>query len=111
MLAPVDADYNSLWIDVGLGHMPVTQIFNASELKEWVDDGTIGLPEPIRYGDQDMPYFILGDDAFGLRKYPMKPYSRRITYERLLVYNYMICGVVVWLRTVLASLQCVGSTQ
>ena len=55
------------------------QIFNDSELKECLADGTIGLPaaDHLPNDDKDTPYFFLSDDAFGLRTYMMKPYSQR----------------------------------
>ena len=55
------------------------QIFNDSELKECLADGTIGLPaaDHLPNDDKDTPYFFLSDDAFGLRTYIMKPYSQR----------------------------------
>ena len=67
--ALVDANYRFLWIDVGgYGHMSDAQIFIASELKECSEEAC---------DDVDVPYFFLGDDAFPLRDYMMKPYSRR----------------------------------
>ena len=93
LLALVDSDYRFRWVDVGgMGHMSDAQIYNGSELKECIEDDTIGFPEPepLRHDNQDMPYYILGDNAFGLKKYLMKPYSRRGLSDAELVYNYRI---------------------
>lgn len=42
--------------------MSDAQLFNDSELKEYLEDGTINLPppEPMTNDDKPIPYFILG---------------------------------------------------
>lgn len=71
MLALVDADYKFLWVDVGAnGASSDAAIFNRSRLEPALHRGTLGLPppDPLPNDDQDTPYFIVGDDAFPLRK-------------------------------------------
>ena len=72
--------------------MSDAQIFNVSELNECMENGTIGLPdpEPMPNDDRNTPYFILGDDAFGLRTYLIKPYSQRGLTNEQLITNYRI---------------------
>ena len=80
LLALVDADYKFIWADVGgVGHQSDAQLYNDSELKECLEDGTLDLPadSPLANDDQDMPYYFIGDDAFALRTTMMKPYSAR----------------------------------
>lgn len=93
ILALVDADYKFIWADVGsMGHMSDAQIFNDSELKECFDEGTINLPppEPMTNDDKHFPFFMLADDAFALRTYLMKPYSKRGMTDEERITNYRI---------------------
>lgn len=93
LMALVDAKYKFIWVDIGgLGSMSDCQIFNASELKECLENCTIGFPEsePLPFDDRDTPYFILGDDAFGLRTFLMKPYSQRGLTKDQRIFNYRI---------------------
>ena len=95
LLALVDAHYKFIWIELGgMGHMSDSQIFHDSELFECLEDNSIGIPSPSPIADdttnRSMSYFILCDDAFALRLYMMKPYSRKAMSKEKLVYNYRI---------------------
>lgn len=93
LMALVDADYKFIWADVGAtGHESDAQIFNGSELFQAIRDGTLNMPadDPLPNDDKDCPYFFLGDDAFALRTYMMKPYALRGMAKEQSVYNYRI---------------------
>lgn len=94
LLALVDADYKFIWIDVGgVGSQSDAQLFRESDLKAAIDDKSINFPaaEPLPGSDEDMPLFFLGDEAFPLRTYMMKPYSKpRRGDPRVRVANYRI---------------------
>ena len=81
LLALVNAEYKFLWVNVGASRSSSdTQIFNRSKLKRRLENGTLGLPppEPLGPGEggADLHYFPLGDDAFALMPWLVKPYSR-----------------------------------
>ena len=52
------------------------------------DDLSIPSPTPLPYGYIRTPYVFVGDDAFALKSYMMKPYPQKdLTTERR-IYNY-----------------------
>ena len=79
----MDVDYKFVWIELGgKGHMSNAQIFGDSELFNGLEEETLGLPPAClltaRPDDhQNIPFFILEDDAFAFRKYLIKSYGRR----------------------------------
>ena len=79
LLALVNADYKFLWVNIwASGSSSDAQIFNRSKLKRRIENGTLGLPppEPLGPGGLNLHYFLLGDDAFALMPWPVKPYNR-----------------------------------
>ena len=74
-----------------VGHH-LMQIFNCSKLKRRTENGTLGLPppEPLGPGGSDLHYFLLGDDAFALMPWLVKPYSRRQLTREERIANYRI---------------------
>ncbi len=90
MLALVEGDYKFIWADIGVnGFAFDVQVFVDSELS---DDGVIGFPEldPFPNDDQDLSYLIIGDDAFPLRTWMMKPVGRHNLPEHDRIFNYRI---------------------
>ena len=96
LLALVDADYKFIWIELGgKGHMSDAQIFGHSELFSGLEEDTLGLPQacPLTASPDDhenVSFFILGDDAFALRKYLMKPYGRRGMSRDERIFDYRL---------------------
>lgn len=94
LFAMVDADYRFTYIDVsGNGSSSDAQIYNESDLHRGLDQNRIHgfpQPDPLPNDHQDVPYFIVGDDAFSLRTYLMKPYTNRnLTHEER-IFNYRL---------------------
>ena len=64
LLALVNTKYRFIWVNVGSsGSSSDAQIFNRSDLKEKIEDGTMVLPapEPLGEGGRDLHYFFLGE--------------------------------------------------
>ncbi|XP_021376400.1 protein ALP1-like [Mizuhopecten yessoensis] len=93
LLALVDSDYKFVWADLGgLGSASDAQIYNSSELKHGAEEDLLGFPQPtpLPQDTTDAPYFYIGDDAFALRSYMMKPYSLRGVSQEERIYNYRL---------------------
>eukprot|EP00057_Strongylocentrotus_purpuratus_P004267 XP_003728361.1 PREDICTED: uncharacterized protein LOC100890829 [Strongylocentrotus purpuratus] len=95
LMALVDSKYQFMWIDVGgVGHQSDAQIYNNSELKECIEAGTLGIPDPapLPHDDEEhpMPYFFVGDDAFAMRTDMMKPYGHRNMVQKQKIFNYRL---------------------
>ena len=80
LLALVDAEYKFLFTDVGAnGNRSDSTIFKECDLFDALQTGNLKLPEPkpLPKDNESLPYYIVGDDAFGLRTWLMKPYPHR----------------------------------
>ena len=93
LMALVDADYKFMTVDVGApGAGSDGGVFANMELRECFEDGSIGLPPPapLPGGDVDVGYFMVGDDAFPLRPWLMKPLPLQHMTNEQRIYNYRI---------------------
>ena len=95
LLAVVDANYKFMFIDVGAeGAAGDAGVFRDCALKKAIDEEILDLPPPQPLPNDPkgkaIPYFWVGDDAFGLKTWMMKPYPyRQITYENR-IFNYRL---------------------
>ena len=93
LLALVDADYKFIWVDVGAnGSTSDCAVFNQSDLKAVLENGTLGLPPPTALPGDDtaIPHFLIGDDAFPLRQWLMKPFALRNLTDEERIFNYRL---------------------
>ena len=93
LLALVDSDYKFLWADVGSnGSSSDCGVFNVSPLRAALESGDIGFPapSPMTNEDKDTPFFLVGEDAFPLRTWMMKPFSHRGMSNEERIYNYRL---------------------
>ena len=93
LLAIVDADYKFLWVHVGArGASSDAQIMSRVDLPRAIVENWLDLPppQPLPHGQEPVPYFLIGDDAFGLQTWMMKPYSRKHLAAEELIFNYRL---------------------
>ena len=83
LMAVVDSNYKFIWVAIGA---------HASASFAQIVKDSIGFPrdEPLLSDDALLPFFLVGDDAFALRTWMMKPFSHRnIEYEER-IFNYRL---------------------
>ena len=95
MLAVVDANYKFMYVDVGsYGADSDAGIFRHSGISNALEQDKAGLSpceqQLLPDGDTDVPYFLIGDDAFALKTWMMKPYSKREMTASERIFNYRL---------------------
>ena len=93
MMAAVDGNYSFIWASVGhAGSSSDAGIFNASRLCRKLKENTLGVPppEPFPHDDRAIHYFFVGDDAFPLESWLMKPYPMRSLTPAQRIFNYCL---------------------
>ena len=94
LLAVVSSDYKFIWVDVsGKGASSDAHIYNESDLRDGLQNNDIlgfPQPDPLPGDTEDVPYFLVGDDAFGLRIYMMKPYGSKDLTRKQRIFNYRL---------------------
>lgn len=88
MLAVADASYRFIIVDIGAqGRFSDGALFQDSELEKRLEKNKLGLP---RTSATKWPLCLIGDAAFPLRTYLMRPYPGRGLDETKKVFNYRL---------------------
>ena len=77
-MALVDADYNFIFVDIGIqGGVSDGGVFKNCQLYKDLEKKKLNLPVPsiLPGTSEEVPFVFLGDEAFALSDYLMKPYS------------------------------------
>ena len=93
LMALVDSGYKFIYINIGQpGSSSDGGIFNNSSLCSAITNGTAGLPnpEPLPNDDHPLGYHIIGDDAFALRPWLMKPFACKKLGKKMQIFNYRL---------------------
>lgn len=95
-MAICDYRYRFLMVDVGApGRQSDSTIFRNSNMGQRFENDEMDIPRPsaISSDGAEIPYFLVGDEAFGLKRYLQRPYPGRSTgnlqfHER--IFNYRL---------------------
>ena len=102
LLALVKHNYQFTYVDIGCqGRISDGGVFKNSSLYEALTNSTLNLPHPKplpKTGDPcwdedeypGIPYVIVGDEAFQLSRFLMKPYARKELDEDCRIFNYRL---------------------
>ena len=65
-------------------------VWNKCCISSAIEDKTLAIPNPrnLPLGQTDVPFVFLGDDAFALKSYMMKPYTQQNLTTDKRIYNY-----------------------
>lgn len=80
----VDANYKFVIVDIGsYGKERDSSIFLKSDIGQRILNGSFGFPEESFLPGSNIvvPHVIVGDEAFRLHTYIMKPYSKKSSRE------------------------------
>ena len=56
-----------------------------------LEEGTLNIPSPERIDNETLyPYVVVGDEAFSLKTYLMKPYPRAALDIKERIFNYRL---------------------
>lgn len=95
LMAVVDSEYRFIFIDAGSeGKASDGGVWARTSLQRMLTDqeNPLHLPEPAPIDgiDEDIPYFMVGDDAFPLKPTLMKPYPQLNLTLRQRIFNYRL---------------------
>ena len=92
-MAIAGTSYECFYADVGTNcRVNDGGVWNSCGFSNGIDNNQLSLPSArcLPGGVQNIPFVLIGGDAFALKKYMMKPYPQQnLTTERR-VYNYRL---------------------
>lgn len=94
LMACSDADGLFVFIETGFaGRNSDGGILQASSIKRFIENG-LNLPPPSKLPNDEQenlfPYFFVGDEAFPLTRYLMRPYPHRSLNNKKRIFNYRL---------------------
>ena len=93
LMAVIGPEYEFLFAEVGMnGRNSDGGAWAQSKLKKALDDNKLDIPKPAPLcdGSDNIPYVLVGDGAFPLSKYMMKPYPQKNLSDEERIFNYRL---------------------
>ena len=93
LLAVVDANYAFTYVDVGVnGRVSDGGVWGNCSLRKKIDDGNAGIPTASKLPNSNkvLPYVFIGDDAFPLKTYLLKPFPYRNLSAEQRIFSYRL---------------------
>lgn len=94
LMAICDADYVFTLVDIGAyGSQSDGAVFSESAFGQGLESGRIKLPAstPLPNTDINFPYYFVGDEAFPLKPYILRPYpGRNLDEKKKKIFNYRL---------------------
>lgn len=95
LMAVADSDYKFVYVDIGAyGSECDPSVFKESTLWKSIENQSLGLPKdrPLPGTESpNVPYFLVGDEAFGLHRNLMRPFGGKQLTVKKRLYNYRHC--------------------
>lgn len=93
LMAMAAADYSIIYFDIGCnGRISDGGVFNQSSLCRAIESNILNIPSPspLPGTNIEVPYVIVADDAFALKKYLLKPFAFRNQDPSEQIFNYRL---------------------
>lgn len=95
LLAISDSNYNFIYVEVGAyGSSSDSNIFKQSAFSRLLVENELNIPEekplPNDENGKAMPFVLVGDEAFALSKFVLRPYPSRNLSVKQRIFNYRL---------------------
>lgn len=94
LLAVADARYRFIYVNIGAyGHEGDSTLFALSDFGKRLYAEQLDLPDDAMIGNEKLPFFVIGDDAFAMGRRLIKPFvplkGARLTEDQR-IFNYRL---------------------
>ncbi|XP_057308122.1 uncharacterized protein LOC130646008 [Hydractinia symbiolongicarpus] len=93
LLAVVNSNYEYILVDIGdAGRQSDGGVFASSHLGHAMEENLLNIPKsrPLRITSKKFPFVFVGDEAFPLKEYLLKPYAKGFIQKKEQIANYRL---------------------